>query len=334
VAASRVVALALAVVLVVLAYAPFYFDGSYPGGGARFFADVLPAEHVLVSVGVGLLVERARARAAWFDFARAAALVCAASALGFGIHAVYEHVSLRQRDGGRPLFETSVLAKAKVDHGLVFTGTDHAFNLAYDPSVRDAAREVVVAREYGDDRDRLLWEQMGRPPAHRYVFDGSDASTPSVIPWSPGPAPHPYRFEAEAEWPPVWQSGGYVEPVFAQGTCAWGGKMLALHTRPDRPFHATISFPVPFPGRFRVAVHVASRGEIVARFVLGQRGDDPPLATWSFTPARRDLTCATLPEEEVNLSGRAFVEVAARGSGDLFLDAVALEPAVAAEYAR
>jgi len=146
-AASRVVALAVAVPLVVAAYAPFYFDGSYPGGGARFFVDVLPAEHVLVSVAVGLLVDRARARAEWLDFARAAAFVCAASVLGFGIHAAYEHVTLRQRDGGRPLFETSVLAKANVDHGLLFTGTDHAFNLAFDPAARDAARELVVARE-------------------------------------------------------------------------------------------------------------------------------------------------------------------------------------------
>src|SRR5438093_275103 len=28
----------------VLAYAPFYFDGNYPGGGARFYADILPIE--------------------------------------------------------------------------------------------------------------------------------------------------------------------------------------------------------------------------------------------------------------------------------------------------
>jgi len=66
----------------------------------------------------------------------------------------------------------------------------------------------------------------------------------------------------------------------------------------------------------------ARRMKIVARSIL------------RFTPPRRDLTCATLAEEEVNLSDRAFVEVAARGAGDLFLDAVALEPAQPAEYAR
>jgi hypothetical protein len=30
----------------ILAYAPFYFDGNYPGGGGRFFADVLPVGFV------------------------------------------------------------------------------------------------------------------------------------------------------------------------------------------------------------------------------------------------------------------------------------------------
>ncbi len=43
------------VLLQVLAYAPFYFDGDYPGGGARFFADILPLEHVLVGLALHLL---------------------------------------------------------------------------------------------------------------------------------------------------------------------------------------------------------------------------------------------------------------------------------------
>jgi len=330
----RIVALAVGVVSMVLAYFPFYFDGSYAGGGARLFIDILPAEHALIAVAVVLVTERLRSRHASFGFPRASALVCAASALGFGTHAVYEHVRLSDRDGGRPFIETSVLARAQIDHGLVFVGTDHAFNLAYDPDAHDAARELVVAREYGDDRDRLVWERLGRPLAHRYVFDGQSGAQPAVVPWSAGPAPHPYRFEAEAEWPPIWQSGGYFEPQFAQGTCAWGGRLLAVRTSPERPFNGTISFPVPMPGRFRVGLHVASRGEVVARFALAKNDRDPPLATWSFVPPRRELTCATLPEEEMKLSERGFVEVAARGSGELFLDAVALEPTAPPESTR
>jgi hypothetical protein len=226
-----------------------------------------------------------------------------------------------------------VLAASKVDHGLLFVGTDHAFNLAFDPDARDASRAVVVAREFGDERDRLVWERLGRPPAHRYVFDGHFPSA-AVVPWSPGPTPHPYRFEAEAEWPPIAQSGGYFEPVFAQGTCAWGGRLLGIRTGHDRPFDGVISFPVPGARRYRLGVHLASRGQVVARLAVGRNMVDPPLATWSFTPPNRELACATLAEEEVNLSDRGFLEVSARGTGELFIDAIALEPAAPAEYAR
>jgi hypothetical protein len=330
----RILALALGVLSIVLAYVPFYFDGSYPGGGARLFADVLPLEHVLIAAAVALVLARRHRARSPIDFSLASALVCATAMLGFAVHTSYEHTTLRNREGGRPFFEPSALADAKVDRGLLFVGTDHAFNLAFDPRANDASRALVVAREFGDERDRLVWERLGRPPAHRYVFEGREAAKPAVVPWSPGAQPHPYRFEAEAEWPPIHQSGGYFEPVFAQGTCAWGGRLLAVHTSPEVPFQGTISFPVPFAGRFRVGVHVASRGEVIARFALQQTPADPPLATWSFTPPRKDLMCATLTEEEVNLSGLGLLEVSARGAGELFVDAVALEAATPVGYAR
>src|SRR5262249_51615666 len=47
---------ALAVAGVFVAYVPFYYPGSYPGGGARFFADALPLEHALL--GLALVVLR------------------------------------------------------------------------------------------------------------------------------------------------------------------------------------------------------------------------------------------------------------------------------------
>jgi uncharacterized protein YqgC (DUF456 family) len=330
----RILALAAGVVSIVLAYVPFYFDGSYPGGGGRLFADVLPLEHVLVASAVGLVLARKPGGRVSLDLSFASALVCATAMLGFAVHTSYEHASLREREGGRPFFEPAALVEAKVDRGLLFVGTDHAYNLAFDPRARDASRELVVAREFGDERDRLVWERLGRPATHRYVFEGRDPTKPAVVPWSAGAPPHPFRFEAEAEWPPLGQSGGWFEPVFAQGTCAWGGRLLAVRTNPQQPFQGTISFPIPFPGRFRVGVHVASKGEVVARFALQQTGIDPPLATWSFTPPRKDLMCATLAEEEVNLSGLGLLEVSARGAGELFVDAVALEAATPVGYAR
>ncbi|HEX9295861.1 MAG TPA: hypothetical protein VF881_08495, partial [Polyangiaceae bacterium] len=96
--------------------------------------------------------------------------------------------------------------------------------------------DLVVAHEYGDDRDKLLWQRLGQPPAYRYVFDGHERSRPVVLPWSPRAREAIYRFEAEAEWPPLEQEGGYFEPVFAQGTCAWGGRLLAIRSSPERAF--------------------------------------------------------------------------------------------------
>src|SRR5690606_12615356 len=36
---------------VIALYGAFYFNGSYPGGGARFFADLLPLGHVTLAWG-------------------------------------------------------------------------------------------------------------------------------------------------------------------------------------------------------------------------------------------------------------------------------------------
>jgi hypothetical protein len=306
--AQRTLALAAAVLGIFFVYAPFYFDGSY------------------IATAVALLVERARSRWTSLDLPLASAALVALGVGGFGVHAVFEHLMLRDREGGRPFFEPSVLAEAKIDRGLLFVGTDHAFNLAYDPGAHDAARELVVAREHGDDRDRLVWERLGRPQAHRYIFEGRDDSRPAVVPWSPGPPPHPYRFEAEAEWPPIHQRGGSFEPVFAQGTCAWGARLLAVNSEPDRPFDGTISFPVPANGTYRVGVHVATFGDVTARFVLRAAPETPPLATWTLAESRRDFNCATLTEELANLADRGWLEVTARGGSKLFVDAVALEP--------
>jgi hypothetical protein len=323
----RVLSLALAIPSMVLAYVPFYFDGSYPGGGARFFVDVLPLEHVLLAVSVALVAERVASAKRYGGLNRWAGWACALFAGGFAARTAFEHLSLRDREGGRPFFEPSVLEKAGVDHGLLFTGTDHAFNLAYDPNADDARKAIVVAREYGDDRDRLIWERWGRPPAYRYLFDGREVTSAALVPWSAGPTPHPYRYEAEAEWPPLAQSGGHFDPIFARGTCAWGGRLLAVRGESNaEPFRGSISFPVPFASRFRVAVHLASRGEVVARLVLRTDPQSVPIATWAFAPSRRDFACATLSEVDANLSGHALLEVTARPGGDLSIDAIALEP--------
>ena len=153
-------------------------------------------------------------------------------------------MALREREGGRPFFEPDILTEAGVHRGLLFAGTDHAFNLAFDPAARDAEKALVVARSYGDDRDRLVWESHGRPAAYRYVFNGESAQLPKLIAWEPPAVTRNHRYEAEAEWPPLEQSGGYLEPVFATGTCASGERLLAIHPVGGCPLFGA-------PSRFR-----------------------------------------------------------------------------------
>ncbi len=196
----------------ICAYAPFYFDGSFPGGGARLFADVLPLEHVLLAIAV--------VRLRW------SAIAVPLSLAGFALHASFSHRALADREGGRPMFEARELSRAGVDHGLVFVDTDHGFNLGHEPGQFDAQRGLVIARYEHDAHDWLLWNRLARPLSYRYQYNAS-SSVPlaQLVPYVP--AGDPLRFEAEAEWPPLAVHGGWAQPDFFP--CASGGRGLALH---------------------------------------------------------------------------------------------------------
>jgi len=212
-----------------LAYAPFYFDGSYPGGGTRLFADLLPIEHVLLAIAI--------VRLEWRIVALPLSLV------GFAIHASFAHRALAEREGGRPMFEAEVLQRAGIDHGLVFVDTDHGFNLGHDPGQLDAHEQVVIARYEHDAHDWWLWDRLGRPLSFRYSYSPSASSargelTPYV------PTPGALRFEAEAEWPPLAVNNGWAQPDFVP--CASGGRGLRL--RPSSPTaSAALEFELPLP---------------------------------------------------------------------------------------
>jgi hypothetical protein len=200
----------------IFAYAPFYFDGSFPGGGARLFADVLPLEHVLLAIAIVRL--------------RVAVVALPMSLAGFALHASFSHRALAEREGGRPMFEARELTRAGVTHGLVFVDTDHGFNLGHDPGQSDSRKSVVVARYAHDAHDYLLWTRLGRPAAFRYEYSsagqlGSTRLSPYL------PLGDSLRFEAEAEWPPLNIQGGWVEPDFLP--CASSGRGLRL--RPTDP---------------------------------------------------------------------------------------------------
>lgn len=235
------------VVLVLLAYVPFYFDATYPGGGARLYADALPLEHALVAWGV---YELSLAR-----FALPLALA------GFALRGSYAHVALAEREGGRPMFEPEVLARAGVDQGLVFVHTDHGFNLGFDPD----ARRLQVARRRDDAHDWVLWESLGRPPVYRYDFDPfTPSSNPRIEPLTLRPPATP-RFEAEAEWPPLAVSKGWAMPVFAG--CASGGRALSLRSSGEGSA-ITVELPLLRAEQFRLRAGWAAESDTEGRTIV------------------------------------------------------------------
>jgi hypothetical protein len=306
----------------VLAYAPFYFDGDYPGGGARFFADVLPIEHALVVVGVAALAARA-GRTGTTALVRGVLALLALAAAGFAVHASFEHGKLRDRDGGRPMFERDVLAAAGVTHGVVFVETDHGFAIGHDPNARPE-QDVVVVRLRSDDRDRMVYDALGKPPSYSYKFDAKGLAPPSVLPWVPPEHSYNLRFEAEAEWPALWQEGGFAAPAWAGG-CASGGRVLTVTPTSDgRRARAAIALPVPSAGRWSVEPHVASN--VSVPFAPAGPGPvegviDVAGSRWSWKPAS---SCETLFARTLELIPPVAVLTIEASGGPVSLDHVVL----------
>ncbi len=295
----------------VLAYAPFYFDGNYPGGGARLLADVLPVEHALMAVGVACLLQRV-------SVVRRGLVVVAVALAGFGVHAVFDHLELAKRDGGRPAYEADVAHEAAIAHGLVFFDSDAGFDLAYDPKA-EASHEILAARQRNDDHDRLLYEHLGRPPTYAYRF-AAEGSTLSV--WVPtaGTNDDFWRFEAEADWPPLSQSGGWADPVWASGTCASGERALTVRPVPEAGT-ATVSIELPAPreGRWLVTPRVLRRGG-KGKGKLHLVGSDGAPVDWEFGDAEGHDACSDLTPQEVALGPRAGRLILTATGGPVTLD--------------
>ncbi|MEB2322201.1 MAG: hypothetical protein OZ921_06785 [Sorangiineae bacterium] len=236
---------AVVVVGLVLAYAPFYFDGDYPGGGARFFADALPFEHALI---------------AWAMFRfRAARFTAPLLLAGFALRASYEHRALAEREGGRPMFEPGALAARGIAHGLVFVETDHGFNLGHAPGAHDATRALVVARARHDARDAARWDSLGRPPSYLYRYDPSASrATPSIEPYLPPPLTRsaPLVFESEAEWPALAVTAGSAYPSYSAASSVSRGRGLGLHPVRGRA-RVALELYAPRSGRYELRAFVA-----------------------------------------------------------------------------
>jgi hypothetical protein len=292
------------VVLHVLAYAPFYFDGNYPGGGARLFADVLPVEHVLVATALSVAF-RSQALVVTASFA-----LLSASMLGFAVHGAFEHQKLAARDGGRPMFEPDLLARSSVKNGLVFVETDHGFALGHDPAAR-ADRGVVVARVRNDARDWFLYEALDRPPSYLYRFTiGLDgAAAPELLPWTPPDPGTTLRLEAEAEWPALQQRDGFAAPVWTLD-CASGSRALTLTpTTADKTASVTLALPIRDRGRYI----------LIPRIVHGAR---MPFSK----PASNEPPEGRLELEGVKDSDWHWTEIKGAGCQELFARELDLAP--------
>ena len=312
-------ALGLAVLAQILAYVPFYFDGNYPGGGARFYCDVLPVEHALAAAAVVHLALRRRAPERWAAGALALALA------GFAFRAGFAHAQLRDRDGGRPLYEPAELARAGVTSGLVFLDSDHGFDLAYDPAPNGP---LAFARLRYDALDRMTWEAHGRPPAYRYRFTvppGGGLASVAVEPLLFPPLAGALVLEGESLWPPLDQRDGWASPDFAVGTCASSSRWLALHPVEARAASLTLELPAPWlAGRMispRIAVAAGARGE------LSLLADGREIRRWSFaSPGDAAPTCLDLPAFPAPPAARQLrlrlLRSADAGPGLVALDAI------------
>ncbi len=319
--AARVTA--LVVLGHVVAYAPFYFDGSYPGGGARMLADVLPLEHALVAAALAHLAPRRLA------VGTKAAGLLALCLLGFAVRASFEHQKLAARDGGRPMYEPDLVARYGVKTGLLFVDSDHAFALAHDPAA-DAEHGVVVARLREDTRDRMLYERLHNPPTYLYRFNPTAAETadPSVVPWAPPELGAALRFEAEAEWPALAQRGGFAVPAWTD-KCASGGQALALVPE-GASAEAEIELPVAEDGELVVTPRITRHARHAAWPVAVDGGGEVEIqgVVWSWSALGGASACDELPGKPVKLTRpKARVILRAKG-GIVALDRITVARAV------
>ena len=315
-------ALGMALPVFVLAYAPFYFDGNYPGGGARFFADVLPVEHAVIALAIPAIAGFVRARWAamtGLDTVRATLGLVALSLVGFSLRAQADHASLRDREGGRPMFRP---AEVKPDAGgvLVFVNTDHGFLLGFDPQARADHGEIEVARLRGDANDTWLWEARGKPPSVRHRFD---VRTGFVVVDAFVPTER-RRLAAESFWPALRQARGYAVPAWGAGAC---GDARVLRLVPDAAGTVEVDLAVPSAvGERSLRATFATDAGATIRIALSSAGGERTEATLSAA-----APCSTT-EAIVAPTGVDRLRVTAEPSVDLV--AITVDAGASAQGAK
>lgn len=207
-------------ILIPLGYSLFYFAGSYPGGGARLYTEMIPIWHVFIASGLRRLrITR------WGIFA---------CLVGFSLHASFSHRALAAPHFGPVLKPVLPLGNLVTDWKekepeptpLIFFKTAHEFNLAHLQS--DA---FVGARRTFDSREELL---ASSTQTERLLFyDGSAGFADFTN--LPTATPGPIVLEAEFDYPPLAKHDLWVHPDHTPHTCVSRGRALALHPSGPNP---------------------------------------------------------------------------------------------------
>lgn len=203
-----------------LAYSLFYFDGSYPGGGARFLVELLPFEHALLA---GFALDKLGAL-------RTLGISC----VSFALHGAYSHEALRVRDGGAPFLDQRLLETR--EPRVVFAVSDHAFLLGLRPEALEGApgrsprlTGTLVARRSWDFREaELLW---GLRSPKAFVLEKEPPGS-VLLPWSPPATSDVRRIEVERDFPPLSLEGMWVHPAHLSVPCVSSGRALRLRPQP------------------------------------------------------------------------------------------------------
>jgi len=283
------VAVAIAVHAVqVASHSPIAVEGVARWARSGILVEVLPIEHVLVALAVARAFPAAIGRATLVLFSLALG--------GFAVHVAYDHERIASGGIGRPHYEPDVPRDLGVTHGLIFFDDDEGYELAADPDAL-ASHGIEAARLRSDDHDRLLFDILGHPPAHRYTVPKTGA--PTLPTFSPGSG-DTWRFEAEADLVPP---GGSI--VDAAG-CGTDARAVAI----DAEGAVTIELPIPrgaTPSERRtwqVVPRVLDRGgHGSGTLELFAAVGGPPLTTWTWTESAKSPRCFELAAHAVELGG-------------------------------
>ncbi len=243
--------------LVVLpfAYSLFYFNGSYPGAGARFFAELIPLWHVLLALGLSSL--------------RKVRVGLALSLLGFACHASFGHQMLAGPQMGPSVLNNARLeellakpapktpAPKAEDTGaplgakpLILFSTAHQFNATFGSD-----GSFFAGRRTRDSREFLLSRALG---ASALLALEPGENGPQLVPVLTS-EPKIYVFESEFDYPPLSARDLWASPAHHPAPCVSNSRALLLHRTGALP---EISLEAPAPqGTYLTELYVVKGGE-------------------------------------------------------------------------